>query len=283
MQPEIRRQLEAHLGTRVSQVAAVTGGDINDAFAVSLGDGRRVFVKTRADAPNDTYHREAEGLDVLREPGALRVAEVAAVDDAFLALVWISSGPRARDFEEQLGRGLAALHRAHPATFGSSHDNYVGSLPQCNTPCATCAEFYRERRLGPLVARASALRLLDAATVRYFDRLYDKLDLLLGEPEPPARLHGDLWSGNIIAGEAGEPVLIDPAVYGGHREMDLAMLQLFGAPSARFFAAYDEVYPRAKGSEQRVSLMQLYPLLVHVCLFGASYSSQLLRALRAYV
>ncbi len=283
MRSGISKQLESYLGARVSSVTAVTGGDINDAFAVSLSDGRRVFVKTRADAPSDTYHREAEGLAILRQPGVLRVAEVAAVADDFLALIWIASGPRARDFDSKLGGGLAALHKAHLATFGLSHDNYVGSLPQRNMACSSFADLYREHRLRPLVARASALRLLDAASLRDFDRLYDKLDLLLGPPEPPARLHGDLWSGNIIAGEEGEPVLIDPAVYGGHRELDLAMLQLFGAPSPRFFAAYDEVYPRAKGSEERVALMQLYPLLVHVCLFGSSYKAQLLRALRSYL
>jgi len=161
------------------------------------------------------------------------------------------------------------------------HHNYVGSLQQRNTACPSYADFYREHRLRPLVARATMSRLLDAQIVRDFDRLYDKLDTLLGPPEPPARLHGDLWSGNIIPGEDGAPVLIDPAVYGGHREMDLAMLQLFGSPSPRLFAAYAEVYPRAMGSEERLPLMQLYPLLVHVCLFGSSYTAQLLRALRS--
>jgi fructosamine-3-kinase len=118
--------------------------------------------------------------------------------------------------------------------------------------------------------------------LRAFDHLHDKLDALVGPSEPPARLHGDLWSGTVHVDEHGAPVLIDPAVYGGHREMDLAMLSLFGAPSARFYAAYDEVYPRAPGHAERVALYQLYPLLVHLNLFGGGYLAQLRSALASY-
>jgi fructosamine-3-kinase len=283
MREALKGEIESSLAARVSNVRAVAGGDINEAFAVALDDGRHVFVKTRENAPSDTYRREAEGLAFLRQAGALEVAEVIAVGDAFLALTWIASAARARDFDERLGRGLAALHRHHPCTFGLAHDNYVGALPQPNAARPTFAAFYEELRLRPLVSRASALGLLDAGAARDFELLYRRLGDLLGPREPPARLHGDLWSGNVLAGEHGEPVLIDPAVYGGHREIDLAMLQLFGSPSARFFAAYDEVYPRAADSRERVPLMQLYPLLVHLCLFGSSYAAQLLRALRTYL
>jgi fructosamine-3-kinase len=283
VQLELRVRLQRLLGATVTSTRTVIGGDINDAFAVSLSDGRRIFVKTRLDAPRDTYRWESEALAFLHEARALRVAEVVAVGEDFLALTWIQSGSRARDFDEQLGRGLAALHLAHVPSFGLSHHNYVGSLPQGNTPCATYTEFYREHRLRPLVARAHAHGLLDFSTLRDFDTLYDRLEGLLGPHEPPARLHGDLWHGNVMPGEQGEPVLIDPAVYGGHREMDLAMLQLFAAPSARLLSAYDEVYPRAPASAGRLQLMQLYPLLVHVCLFGSTYTPRVLSALRSYL
>ena len=156
-------------------------------------------------------------------------------------------------------------------------------LPQANAPLPTFAEFYRARRLSPLVRRARDAGLLQAEDTAHFERLYAQLAQRLGPEEPPARVHGDLWSGNVHVDETGAPMLIDPAVYGWQREADLAMLQLFGTPSQSFFAAYDEVYPRARGEHERVALHQLYPLLVHVNLFGARYVTQLRAALSRYV
>ncbi len=283
MTETLQRALERALGTTVSALRPVAGGDINRAYAATLATGATVFVKTHEDAPAGMYAREAEGLIWLRAASALRVPEVLATDDRLLALEWIEPGSRRADFDQALGRGLAALHRTGAPSFGLDHDNFIGNLPQANAPLARWSEFYRTRRLEPLVARARGRGLLDARTLASFDRLYAELDELVGPDEPPARLHGDLWSGNVHVDERGHPVLIDPAVYGGQREIDLAMLQLFGAPSARLFSAYDEVYPRAPGHTERVALYQLYPLLVHVNLFGKSYVSQLSRALARYV
>ncbi len=279
----LRQALERALGSAVRALSAVGGGDINDAYAATLHDGRKVFVKTRAHAHAEMYVREAEGLAWLRAAGALRVPEVLAANETLLALEWIEPGTRRAGFDEALGRGLAALHGTGAPRFGLEHDNFIGSLPQANAPLARWSEFYRVRRLEPLVARAHARKLLDARITDAFERLYARLDALVGPDEPPARLHGDLWSGNVHTDQGGAPVLIDPAVYGGHREVDLAMLALFGAPSQRMFAAYDEVYPRAAHCAERVALYQLYPLLVHVNLFGAAYVAQLSRALGRYI
>ena len=271
MIPALRARLAEVVGA-VGRFRPLSGGDINDAYAVEAG-GETLFVKTRANAPEDMYAAEARGLRFLAEADALRVPRVVAVDPAFLVLEYLPPGPRDAGYEDTLGRGLAALHQATPDGFGLEHDNYIGNLPQRNTPCATWPEFYWQRRLSPL------LHSLPAELRHRFEALAESLPDLVGPPEPPARLHGDLWGGNVHA--SGSPVLIDPAVYGGHREIDLAMMRLFGGFSPRVFAAYDEAYPLAQGHADRVPLYQLYPLLVHVGLFGASYLPAVRRALDA--
>jgi fructosamine-3-kinase len=260
----------------------VGGGDINDAFRVDLPDGRRVFVKTNERADAAMFAREAEGLAWLQEPGALRIPRVLAVGATFLALEHVERGAKARDFDERLGRGLALMHRAGADGFGWREDNFIGTLPQDNTREDDWPTFYARRRLAPQLERAVRSGRASAAMQRGFARLFARLPERLGPAEPPSRLHGDLWSGNCFVGEDGAPVLIDPAVYGGHREIDLAMMQLFGGFSERTFAAYDEAFPLASGWEERVPLYQLYPLMVHVNLFGGSYVSSVERVLASW-
>jgi fructosamine-3-kinase len=274
--------LSERLGSAVQHCEPVAGGDINDAFRVRLSAGGAVFLKTRGQAIAGMYAREAEGLAYLNEAAALRIPKVLAVDERFLVLEWIGRGPRGARFEEELGRGLAQLHKHGARRFGLAHDNWVGSLPQCNAESDSWAAFYGQRRLSALSERARRAGAMNGSLHARLEKLCARLSALCGAQEPPSRLHGDLWSGNVMCDERGAPVLIDPAVYGGDREVDLAMLQLFGSPSARFFAAYDEVYARKAGADERVALYQLYPLLVHVCLFGAGYLGQLERALRYY-
>jgi fructosamine-3-kinase len=273
--------LEAAVGARVVGARALSGGDINVAEAVTLDDGRRLFVKTNARAPKDMFAAEARGLAWLAEARALRVPAVVAVGAGFLALELVGS-PRggvaaapARDFDERLGRGLAALHRFGAPRFGLDHDNFIGRLPQDNAAIAgTWSDFYRARRLEPQLRLAADAGLASTRLRGGFARLFGALDALVGPPEPPARLHGDLWGGNHLVDERGAPCICDPAAYGGHREIDLAMMRLFGGFGARAFAAYDEVWPLADGHAARVALYQLYPLMVHVNLFGGSYVGQ---------
>jgi fructosamine-3-kinase len=279
---ELAAALAQTLGVAVAQLAPIAGGDVNQAFRAQLADGRAVFVKTRAEYVPGMYAREAEGLHYLDEAGALRLPEVVAVDERWLALEWIASGPRSLHYDETLGRGLARLHAFGARRFGLAQDNLIASLHQNNSQSDHWPEFYAQRRLLPLAAEARRRGALQAGLEARIEKLCTRLESLCGDPEPPSRLHGDLWSGNVMVDETGSPVLVDPAVYAGDREIDLAMLQLFGAPSARFFAAYDEVYPRKPDADERVALYQLYPLLVHVCLFGASYVPTLARALAAY-
>jgi fructosamine-3-kinase len=274
------------LGTAVRSGRAVSGGDINQAEELTLADGRVVFAKTNRRADPAMFPAEARGLQWLAEAGALRIPRVLAVSGespSFLVLERIVSGRRRADFDETLGRGLAALHRFGAGQFGLDHDNFIGRLPQSNQPAPTWAEFYRSRRIEPQLRMAAEQGLASPGMLRSGERLLAAMEDLVGPPEPPARLHGDLWGGNLLVDEGGAPCLIDPAVHGGHRELDLGMMRLFGGFGARVFDAYDEAFPLAPGHQDRVPLYQLYYLLVHVNLFGGSYVSSVERALDAVI
>jgi fructosamine-3-kinase len=257
-----------------SDARRVGGGDINEAYRVRMSDGREAFVKTRADAAPGEFAAEADGLRWLAEPGALRTPRVLEVDERHLALEWIEPGRLDAAGAEELGRGLAETHAAGAPCFGvrgAGAATGFGSLRLPNDPTADWASFYAQRRLAPLARTARERGVLSDVAVHAIERICARIDALAGPAEPPARLHGDLWGGNVLAGADGRPWLIDPSCYGGHREVDLAMLRLFGAPSERIFAAYEERAPLAAGWQERVELYQLAPLLVHALLFGGSY------------
>jgi fructosamine-3-kinase len=263
----------------------VGGGDINEAFRVVLADGREAFVKTRHDAAPGEYAAEAAGLRWLAEPGALRTPRVLEVDDRYLALEWIERGRLDAAGVEALGSGLAATHLAGAESFGATGElgsAGFGSLRLPSDPTEDWPTFYAERRLRPLARIARERSALSSAGIEAVERVCDRIAELTGPPEPPARLHGDLWSGNVMADTEGRPWLIDPSAYGGHREVDLAMLRLFGAPSERVFDAYEEWAPLAEGWQQRIELYQLLPLLVHALLFGGSYRGAAERIAKRY-
>jgi len=257
-----------------SGARSVAGGDINDAYRVRLADGSDAFVKTRERASAAEYAEEAAWLHWLAEPGALRTPRVLEVGEGYLALEWIEQGALTPAGAEELGGGLALTHAAGAACFGGIDGARVarlGTLALPNEPAADWPSFYAERRLEPLARAARERGSLSVAGSAAVVGVCERLGDLAGPPEPPARLHGDLWSGNVMAGRDGRPWLIDPCAYGGHREVDLAMLALFGAPSPRVLAAYQERAPLAEGWRERVELYQLLPLLVHAVLFGGSY------------
>jgi fructosamine-3-kinase len=286
-------------GAEVSGGARASGGSINEAWALELAGGGRAFVKTRADAAPGEYATEAAGLRWLAEAGAIGLPGVLAVGDdgagpRFLALEWIDEGRLDAAGEEALGRGLAALHAAGATAFGAPPPGApaaggavaplrIGELSLPNDPAPDWPSFYARRRLAPLVSLCLERGTLSAGGARAVEAVCERIGDLAGPDEPPARLHGDLWGGNVMAGADGRARLIDPAAYGGHREIDLAMLRLFGAPPERVFAAYDEAAPLAAGHGERVALWQLFPLLVHAALFGGSYGASVERAAVRYV
>jgi fructosamine-3-kinase len=285
----LENALRFALGAAIRGTRRLSGGDINDAFELELVSGVRVFLKTNAAAPASMFPAEAEGLDWLRAASALRVPEVLAVSNGrdgepqFLVLELLTPGRQQADFDERLGSGLAELHRFGAPSFGWQRDNFIGTLPQSNRAHDTWAEFLWHERLEPQLSRAVAAGLASARLRKDFERLASRLPQLLGPAEPPARLHGDLWGGNLHVDESGAPCLIDPAAYGGHREVDLAMMRLFGGFGERVFRAYASAWPLAPGHAERIALYQLYPLLVHVNLFGGSYVESVERSLARYV
>lgn len=282
----VRRAVEARLGP-VRGASPVPGGCINHGMRVELADGP-VFVKYNADAPPGLFAAEARGLEALRAaadgiavPRALAWAEGEDGAPAWLALEWLEPGRRAPDFAERLGRGLAAIHRTGQGDgWGWMEDNFIGPLPQANAPAGSWAEFWRARRLEPQLAlarRGGRLPGKEAEWERLLDRLPELLDP--AEADGPSLLHGDLWNGNVLAA-AGGPALIDPAVYRGHREADLAMTELFGGFGAGFHDAYREAWPLRPGYPVRRAVYQLWYLLIHVNLFGGGYGVQTAGVLR---
>ena len=250
------------VGRAVRGLKRVGGGDINDAYTAELEGGGRAFVKTRADAPAGEYAAEAAALDWLGEPGALGVPEVLGVLDGRTSrgCSRSSGSTRGRPGDEaELGRGLAPCTRPGADAFGGG----VAAADRA----ARAARTTRCRRLARVLRRAAAAAAARAgarprravgAGARAVERVCDRIADLAGPAEPPARLHGDLWSGNVLW-SGGRPFLIDPVAYGGHREVDLAMLRLFGAPGPRFLAAYEEVAPLAAGHEDRVGAVAALP------------------------
>jgi len=278
-----RTALAEALGSPARALRPLSGGDVAAAYRAELADGRRVFVKTKDDPPPGFFTTEATGLRWLRDAGAVAVPEVlvASDDPPLLALEWIDEGRPEPGTEEELGRALAALHGAGAPCFGREDRRTTGSRGLPNEPCEAWVEFYATQRLLPLARIARDARALPERAIAALEAVASRLDELGGPPEPPARLHGDLWAGNRLVDRDGRSWLIDPAAHGGHREFDLAMMRLFGGFGTACFDAYAELAPLADGWERRVPLHQLAPLVVHAIKFGGGYAAGTQRALDA--
>jgi len=262
---------------------SVGGGCIADSRVATFADGSRVFVKRLEGSPG-MFECEATGLRALAKAEALRVPEVLAVGSNALVLELIEAGRKKNGFFERFGRGFAKLHRHSGPCFGFEHDNFIGSTPQENTPLEQpgWAEFFLERRLRFQV-KLACRRGFGSELEDLLDRAERCISTMLGASiEPPSLLHGDLWGGNYLVDECGEACLIDPAVYFGHREADLAMTHLFGGFNYAFYEAYEDAWPLAPGHEDRLPVYQLYHMLNHLNLFGDAYYAQCRRILRRF-
>lgn len=282
---ELLEQIAAELGSDITAVARLRGGDVAISVRLELADGRRVFAKTHATPPPLHFTTEEAGLAWIRDSETIDVPRVLAVSDAppFMVLEWIEEGPALAETERLLGRDLAAMHRAGAPSFGRSDRRSTGSRGLPNEPCRTWIEFYATQRLLPLARLAHDGGALRRRTIQDLETVAPRLGELGGDPEPPSRLHGDLWAGNRVVGEGGRNWLIDPAAHGGHREFDLAMMRLFGGFGADCFDAYNEAFPLCAGWQDRVSLHQLAPLVVHAIKFGGNYPAAVEAALSLYL
>lgn len=271
-------------------VAAITGQRVRAAtprgaiWLVELGDERTVVAKR---GQSGQVLAEAAGLRWLQVPGGPPVPQVYGHDDQWLLTEFVPAGRMDGAGSERLGRELAALHRTGAPTFGAAppggpQQAWIGGAPMANIPGTRWPQWYAEHRVLGYLRTAVDNGVVDAAGARAVHRACERIEELAGPDEPPARLHGDLWSGNVHAGADGRAWLLDPAAHGGHRETDLAMLALFGCPHwERLVAGYTDVAPLAAGWQQRVALHQLFPLLVHAVLFGGGYGGRAAAAARA--
>ncbi len=283
-------------GSPLTDVVTCAGGDINRAWKLQLGDGSEAFLKSRPGAPAREFEVEAASLAWLAAAGELPVPKVIGVvpgDQPGLLLEWIEPGGRLDAAgETAFGRGLARIHRFEADGFGAlpagapEGDLKVGPVSLGDYVDSDTEHGFGRcyaRRLGGLVAQAVDRGAVDSGQAAAIEKLCGRIDEFAGPPEPPARTHGDLWSGNVLVAADGRPWLIDPAAHGAHRELDLAMLALFGAPSDRFMAAYREEFPLAPDHQDRVELWQIQPLLIHAVLFGGSYGAAAARAANSYL
>jgi fructosamine-3-kinase len=287
MDQDLRNALHEAIGAPIDGAAAVHGGDTAQAYRVDVRGGATYFAKTHRSPPPGFFTTEAAGLTWLRDADAVAVPSVAAVSDGdpgppFLLLEWVEQGRATSNTELDLGQRIAQLHRAGAPCFGRADGRTTGSLGLPNDPCDTWVEFYGERRLRPLARIARDRRSLSSTVVSRLERVAERLAQVGGPPEPPARLHGDLWAGNRLVDGAGRSWLIDPAAHGGHREFDLAMMRLFGGFGADAFARYDDAFALADGWQARIRLHQIAPLVVHAIKFGGGYVGAATEAIDTY-
>jgi fructosamine-3-kinase len=280
--------VKPHLDGPIQDVRAVEGGCIANSSRIATEESV-FFLKWGAAQVAETFLSEAAGLRAMRAADlSLRVPEVYHVQGTsdegpgFILMEWIESGVKDPEFWEGFGRGLVELHRYVGDRYGFEEDNFIGGLPQINDWMDDWPTFFCRCRLEPQVRIAREKDRWSSRWNKHLDRLYSRIDgWLPGAPEP-SLLHGDLWSGNVMADAAGNAALIDPAVYYGHREADLAMTELFGGFDARFYAMYRDAWPLEPGYEQRRDLYNLYHLMNHLNLFGKSYADSVETIMRRY-
>ncbi len=284
---EIQQTLKSLVGRRIDivSVAAISGGDINQAYRLLTRQGSYFLKFNYADRFPKMFQAESSGLELLRKSGTLRAPKVIGCGDSgkysWLLLEFIEQGCPEDDFWDDFGKSLASMHRNSNEYFGLDHNNYIGSLYQSNRPRDNWFDFFIGERLQKQIRIVRDKGLADNALISQFENLYKAIPEIF-PAEPPSLIHGDLWSGNFMCDLAGSACLIDPAVYYGFREMDIAMSRLFGGFSKRFYEAYQDAWPLLPGWQYRLEICNLYPLLVHVNLFGAGYLNQIKSVVSRY-
>lgn len=288
---ELRNSVEQLLTSKsgfpvhVKETKPIGGGCINEAHRLETNIGCYFIKYNSATLFPGMFGSEAQGLKILADTKTLSVPEFFGTgisgENAYLLLQNIETGTPGRNFWNEFGTKLADLHRYSSEYFGHDHDNYIGSLVQSNQQNNDFFSFFISQRIEPQLITARNKGAFSQSDTRYFDSFFKTLPELI-PVEKPALVHGDLWSGNFMVAAGGSPCLIDPAVYYGHRESDIAMTKLFGGFQPEFYHAYNRAWPMENEWEKRMAIFNLYPLLVHVNLFGGGYTSQVLSIIRQF-
>ena len=263
---------------------SVGGGSINETYRVIINSDKKFFLKLNAAKKFPSlFEKEKNGLEFLAKQNIIKVPEIVICENVeevqLLLIEWIDTGSKNQLFWQKFGEQLAKLHAITNEQFGFVEDNYMGALPQCNTPTKNWIDFFIHNRLQPQIKLAEENQLLKSKHINAFEKLYLQLNNIF-DKEKPSLLHGDLWSGNYMCDADSRPALIDPAVYFGHRSMDIAMTTLFGGFDKQFYESYNYHFPFPDNYREQWEVCNLYPLLIHLNLFGSSYLSQIERILK---
>ncbi|MCF6223714.1 MAG: fructosamine kinase family protein [Flavobacteriaceae bacterium] len=265
--------VEEKLTEKIKTISSISGGDINDVYKIKTEQNTYVLKVNRNDIFPQMFVKEKLGLEILSNTGikSPKVIQCFSANDyQFLLLEFIKEGSITNLFWRNFASNLVTLHRTNRNYFGLNHNNYIGSLKQNNLKKTSWESFFIDCRIAPLIKLAFGSNLLNKSHLKYFEKLYLRLNELL-PIENSSLVHGDLWSGNLMKGKDQVPIFIDPAVYYGHREMDIAMTRMFGGFDCSFINYYNDLFPLEKNWEDRIEIHNLYPNLVHLNLFGKSY------------
>jgi len=283
-----KHKIEEIVKEKITSQYSVSGGCINDARILHTDSGKQFFIKSNYTNLPGMFFNEANGLKELAKANALRVPKVIYVEEDFILLEVIKSRTKSNNFFEDFGRRFARLHKYSEKIFGFYENNYIGSTPQINIPDISeqsdWTRFYFNKRLKFQFNLAEKNGFAGKELRKAFSQLEDRIEkILLCDVEKPSLLHGDLWNGNFMIDENGNACLIDPAVYYGNREADLAMTKLFGGFENKFYSAYDEEFPLQNGYEYRENIYKLYHVLNHINLFGSRYCQQAVSLIKYYL
>ena len=281
----LRDVLSTHLNQSIPHLkfTPVYGGSINQCFALTAGENKWFMKANSASEYPNMLETEFTGMNLLDQNSSFKIPKMLICqkfeDIGYLVMEFIENGHRLNDYWEVFGRRLGEMHRNTYPRFGLDHDNYIGSLKQSNHQKENWSDFFIEERLIPQLN--NSIEILSLEIRKGFDEVFKKIEQIFPS-EKPALIHGDLWSGNFMTSENGEATIFDPSVYYGHREMDIAMTKLFGGFESQFYESYNGTYPLEPGWQDRIDICNLYPLLVHVNLFGGGYINQVRSILKRY-